>query len=105
MPVKVTPPDAAEFFNNQTETQAPPADLNAHKPSFDPPPPGDAGGKVSIDVGCDHMPTLTSLCWEAIKRQNKPPVIFRYGNRVVRIMRDASLGVWLQTVTPEVLRN
>jgi hypothetical protein len=105
VPVKVTPPDAEAFFN-QTEAKAPSdADLNGRKPSFDPPSPMDAGGKVAIDVGCDHMPTLTSLCWEAIKRQNKPPIIFRYGSRVVRIMRDANQGIWLQTVTPEVLRN
>jgi len=105
VPVTARPPDLEAFLNQGQTTEPSDADLNDRRPSFDPPSPQDAGGKVSIDVGCDHMPTLTSLCWEAIKRENKPPVLFRYGNRAVRIMYDASQGVWLQTVTPEVLRN
>jgi hypothetical protein len=105
MAVKVTPPDAEAFFN-QTETQAPSdADLNGHKPSFDPPPPGDAGGKTAIDIGCKHLPTMTSLSWEAIRRENEPPILFRYGNTIVRAAHTDTGGIWLETVTPEIMRH
>ncbi len=105
MPVKVTPPDAEAFFN-QVEPQAPSdTDLNGHRPSFDPPKPNDAGGKVAIDVGCDHLPTLNSLSWEAVKQGNDPPVLFRYGNTVVRVARADNGGIWLQIVTPEIMRH
>lgn len=104
MAATVTPPDVAEFFNQ--ETQAPSdADLNGRRPSFDPPSPQDAGGKVAIDVACKHLPTLNSLSWEAIKRQNKPPILFRYGNAIVRIAHTDTGGIWMQLVTPEILRH
>jgi len=105
VPVTTTPPNVEEFYN-QTEPQAPSdADLNGRRPSFDPPSPMDAGDQVSIDVGCDHLPTLNSLSWEAIKRENKPPILFRYGNTIVRASHTDNGGIWLQLVTAEIMRH
>jgi hypothetical protein len=105
MPVKITPPDLEGFFN-QTETQAPQGEAtNGHKPSFEPPSPRDPGGKVSINVAIKHLPYWRSLACEAIKRLNKPPILFRYANTVVRIARGDDGGICLQTVTPEILRH
>lgn len=105
MPVKVTPPDVEGFYNQKQATPPSKDELNGHRPSFDPPSPSDAGDQVAIDVGCDHLPTLRSLCWEAIKRENKPPILFRYGNAIVRIAHTDAGGIWLQLVTPEIMRH
>lgn len=103
MPVKVAPPDAEGFFNQGQAETSPSASLNGHAPSFDPPSPRDPGGKISIDVSCNHLPTMTALCWEAIRRENDPPIIFRYGNTIIRAAKSDTGGTWLQIVTPEIM--
>lgn len=94
-----------DFYAGSSENGSAPPPGGPRPPSFDPPSPHDPGNKISIDVGIDHLPTLNSLCWEAIKKENKPPVLFRYGSKIVRVMGDGNKGVWLQGATPEVMRN
>lgn len=104
MTVKATPASGVEEFFQSSDGQAEPSP-NGRAPSFEPPSPFDPGGQISIDIGHNHLPTMTALCWEAIKKGNKPPVLFRHVSRIVRVMRDANHNLWLQTVAPEVLRN
>jgi len=104
MAVKAAPPDA-EFFK-QTKAEEPKAEAtNGHKPCFDPPKPNDAGEKVSIDVAIKHLPTWRSLSWEAIKRENKPPVLFRYSNNIVRLSRADDGGIRIEIVTADIMRH
>lgn len=101
----VGPDNVDDFFGDSTPNSSAPPPGGTQPPCFEPPAPHDPGSKISIDVAIDHLPTLNSLCWEAIKKENRPPVMFRYGSKIVRTIRDASGGVFLQTVTPEVMRN
>lgn len=104
MAVKTTPDGVEQFFTAPSAT--PHNGVNGHHaPSFEPPSPRDAGGKISIDVGPNHLPTMNSLCWEAIRKENNPPVLFRYGNTITRAARSDAGGAWLQLVTPEILRH
>ena len=99
-------PIVEDFFKTKDGSQAAAgAQLNGHAPSFEPPNPRDPGGKIAIDVSSNHLPTMSGLCWEAIKKENKPPILFRYGNTVTRAARADSGGTWLQLVTPEIMRH
>jgi hypothetical protein len=69
------------------------------------PAPDDDQGKIPIDVSIEHLPTLNKLCWQAISEGNKPPILFLYGNQVVRTMRNPDGTVILQAVTPDILRH
>jgi putative DNA primase/helicase len=103
--VKATPAGVEEFFESATEAPRG-ASLNGHAPTFDPPNPMDPGDLISIDVACDHLPTMTSLSWEAIKKRNSPPVLFRHGTQIVRAARHPETQkAWLQEVTAEILRH
>lgn len=94
MAVKTTPDGVEQFFTAPSAT--PHNGVNGHHaPSFEPPSPRDAGGKISIDVGPNHLPTMNSLCWEAIRKENNPPVLFRYGNTITRAARSDAGGAWL----------
>src|SRR5262245_13268581 len=81
----------------------PPPSPNGHTPSFAPPSPRDPGGKISIDVSFNHLPTMHALCWEAIRKENSPPILFRFGNTIVRAAKSDTGGTWLQIVTPEIM--
>lgn len=70
-----------------------------------PPNPFDAGGKISIDCGIDHLPTLNALSWLAIKKENNPPILFRFGNQMVRLTKNDMGGLWPQTVNLDILRH
>lgn len=102
MTVKTTPAGVEEFFQ-KSEGQTSPN--GSHPPSFEPPSPRDPGDKISIDVSSNHLPTMHSLCWAAIKKENRPPIIFRYGNTIVRAAKSDAGGTWLQIVTPEIMRH
>lgn len=67
--------------------------------------PFDSRGQVSIDIGIDHLPTLTGLCWQAIAKENNPPVLFKRANQIVRVQLDKKKGLFLQPVTADILRN
>jgi len=69
------------------------------------PSPSDDEGKVSIDCSIEHLPTLNKLCWQAISEGNKPPILFLYGNQVVRTVGNPDGTVILQVATPEILRH
>jgi hypothetical protein len=94
-------PPVEQFFKSP---EAPPLP-NGHAPQFEAPDPRDPSDKVSIDVSCNHLPTLHSLCWEAIKRRNRPPILFRYGNTIIRAAKSDAGGTRLQIVTPEIMRH
>lgn len=95
-------PAVEQFFKSP---EAPPSLNGAHPPSFEPPSPHDPGGKIAIDVSSNHLPTMHALCWEAIKKENRPPILFRYGNTMVRAAKSDTGGTWLQIVTPEIMRH
>jgi hypothetical protein len=103
--VHTTPAPGVENFYQPTGDQANQSQNGSHPPCFDPPDPRDPGDKISIDIGSNHMPTMNALCWEAIKKENKPPILFRYGNTVIRSATNDTGGAWLQLVTPEILRH
>ena len=105
MSEKVTPDAGVEEFFKAPEGQAPPSLNGSHPPSFYPPSPHDPGDKISIDVSSNHLPTMHALCWEAIKKENKPPILFRYGNTIIRAAKSDAGGTWLQIVTPEIMRH
>jgi hypothetical protein len=96
--------ETVETFFTATDEKSV-AHLNGHRPGFEPPSPLDAGEKISIDISSNHLPTLNALCWEAIKKENNPPIIFLYGNTVVRSSRTEAGTVWLQLVTADILRH
>lgn len=105
MTVNATPASGVEEFFQKPDTDSPPSP-NGHAPTFDPPSPMDPGDLISIDVASDHLPTMTSLSWEAIKKRNIPPTLFRHGTHIVRAARHPETQkAWLQEVTPEVLRH
>lgn len=106
MPVKDTPKAGVEEFFESASEAPQGASLNGHAPNFEPPNPMDAGELISIDIGPNHLPTMTSLCWEAIKKGNKPPTLFLHGTQMIRAARHPDTGkAWLQHVTPEILRH
>jgi len=67
--------------------------------------PFDAKGQISIDTSNDHLPTLNRLCWAAIQKGNEPPIMFRFGNTIVRTALNDKGAVWLQPVSPEIMRH
>ncbi len=98
--------DAQDFFASADGGSVAPPPGGTRPPSFEPPSPFDPEGKIAIDVSCEHLPTLNSLCWEAIKQQNDPPVMFLHGTQIVRVSRHPETQkAWLQEVTADILRH
>jgi hypothetical protein len=71
-----------------------------HKPNTP-----DAAGRIKIDIGLQEMTIINEACWAAIDRHNRPPVIFSYGNQVVRIARHRDGSVAIEPCTVRILRN
>ena len=69
------------------------------------PNPMAASGRVRIDIGFDHLPTQTALCWEAIRQGNQPPLLFRFAGALVRVITDEDGRPRPQLLTPEILRH
>ena len=85
---------------------APPSPPGGGRPPiYEPPAPHDPGGKVMIDTGIKHLPSLHAKACAAIVQGNNPPIMFRQGERIVRLIRDSSGAPKLQVVTKDVMRH
>lgn len=58
-----------------------------------------------IDTSCNDLAEITDQCWTAITARNRPPVLFANGTAIVRITKDDRHQVYLQPVSPEIIRN
>lgn len=62
-------------------------------------------GLPYIDITDSELRTLADECWNAIKEGNRPPVLFKYGNDVVRVSFDENGQAYLQAATIDILRH
>jgi hypothetical protein len=66
------------------------------------PPAGDVPG---IDAGRGDLAAVTADAWEALRRANDPPALFRYGGLPARIEADDEGAPLVRALTPARMRH
>jgi putative DNA primase/helicase len=63
------------------------------------------GRRAAIDAGEGDLAQLAEVTWDILTTANEPPILFRRGGEVVRLVADDDGGVRIQAVTIHALRH